>query len=113
MAGHCRRRAGAPARSGQSGGSRHVLSPVVLSFVAIERKDVVKSVTESDTRAPSQPALDQPVIAIVVANVNRFAIGRIGNDLVAAGTIELNQDFGEIAQIDRLVTAQVEDLAIC
>src|SRR4051812_36605320 len=62
-------------------------SPVMLFLFTVELQRAPQPFAQRHLRAPAQTALDQSVVGVVIADIDRFAIGWEGHDLVAPVTV--------------------------
>src|SRR5438874_3332257 len=86
--------------------------PVVRPMCAIELDRAGKALAEINSRLPLQHAPDLAIVHIDRADVDRLALGRKRDQLVAARTGDVDEQIGQLTQADWLDGADIEDLAI-
>src|SRR6266705_2730684 len=78
----------------------------------IERKGARESFTEWHFRYPAQSRPNVAEVGIVIADVDRFAIGRKRPNNVLAAVVHLNQEISQGLQVDDTFSSQVENPAV-
>src|SRR6266511_6396260 len=86
--------------------------PVMLFLHPIELQRAPQPIAQRHPRPPAEPALDEAIVGVIVANIDCLTSGWERDDLEAARAVDFDQQFGQVEEIDRLIAAKVKDLPI-
>jgi hypothetical protein len=76
----------------------------MAAMFTIKRDGSRQTGAEIDSRLPAQHRPNPAIIGVVVTNIDRFAVWRVGNDLKISPAGNLNREHCQIAQVNYFKT---------